>query len=449
MSNRSASNAGSAKRIYTVLVLLGIGLIIGSFALDYLPGARPGFNSFQMLLALAGLALAAAALILRRDRARSFMLNRLRRNLLASVAVSVITLVALELALAVIGAPTHYPAEIPSVEYPPAPWWTCDAAGCHYVAEHIHEVCEAAPASAAWTCVVNQQGFHDTQDFVADAELESRLRILTMGDSFTFGLSAAAGKSYVDAIEAALPDSVVWNTGISGIGTKQAVASFQAFAPIMKPQIAIYGMYVNDFDDNLLPIDGYFVGVDAEGRPIGIRSHRVDQWGNLSELDQATALFYHERGVDPPNSAAERLLGLTRLGSLLLNAVETIGHNSGLSLRARHEKRLATTRESLITLRDEAAALDTALLVLLIPSKEDLGAGPGLRHRAAIDLFKELTIAYLNPIDALDAKADYAPADDVHWNTAGHQKIGAMLSACLAAFRERLDLSACDAVVTP
>lgn len=55
----------------------------------------------------------------------------------------------------------------------------------------------------------------------------------------------------------------------------------------------------------------------------------------------------------------------------------------------------------------------------------------------------------MNPIDALNVKADYAPAEDVHWNTAGHQKIGVMLSDCLLLFGETFDLGTCDAVVQP
>ena len=416
---------------------------------DYLPDARPGFNSFQLLLLFAGLVVTPSALFLRRTRARSAMFKRVRKNLLASLAVTAISLLALELLLTAMGAPTHYPTVIPSVEYEAAPWWTCDEAGCHYVPGRIDDIC-AEVTAAVWSCLVNEQGFHDGDEFVASDDLASRFRILTMGDSFTFGLSADEGKSYVDAIEAMVPDSIVWNTGISGTGTKQALASFRAFAPIMKPHIAIYGFYVNDFDDNLLPIDGYFVGVGDDGRPIGIRNHRVDQWGNLVKLDQATAVYYHEHGHDPPNNPLEHMIGKTRLGSLLLNAVETIGHSSGLALKARNDKRLAITRASLTQMRDEAAALDATLLILLIPSKEDLSSGPGLRHRSATELFVELKIAYFNPIDYLDVSINYAPADDVHWNTAGHQKIGNLLSACLMRFQAVQDLSACDAtVVTP
>ena len=55
----------------------------------------------------------------------------------------------------------------------------------------------------------------------------------------------------------------------------------------------------------------------------------------------------------------------------------------------------------------------------------------------------------MNPIAALDVKADYAPAEDVHWNTAGHHMIGVMLSDSLRLFGESRDLSACDTVISP
>ncbi|MCY3832892.1 MAG: hypothetical protein OXG85_07730 [Chloroflexi bacterium] len=434
--------------MWTAFMCLGVVLIIGSVAVDLLPEAGAGFNSFQILLLVAGLILTPASFVLRRTSTRRALLTTLRRNLLASLSVTLVSLILLELLLTALGVAPQYPATVPERAYEPAPWWTCDASGCHYVAAHIHEVCDGTQHTV-WPCVVNQQGFYDSQDFVYSDELESKLRVIAMGDSFTFGLSADAGKSYIEVIEADVPNSIVWNTGVSGIGTRQALASFEAFAPILKPQIAIYGFYVNDFDDNLLPINGYFVGVDEAGRPIGIRNHRVDKWGNVTKLNQATALFYHEHGVDPPSSAIERLLGLTRLGSLALNAVETLANASGLSLNARHEKRLAVTRELLTAMRDRAAALDTTLLLLLIPSKDDLRAGPGLRHRTAVKLFEELSIAYLNPIDALDVKADYAPSNDVHWNTAGHQKIGKMLSDCLRRFQSTGELSACGGVAAP
>lgn len=55
----------------------------------------------------------------------------------------------------------------------------------------------------------------------------------------------------------------------------------------------------------------------------------------------------------------------------------------------------------------------------------------------------------MNPIDALDFKADYAPAGDAHWNTDGDHRIGKMLSDCALLFAESQDMLACGPVKMP
>ena len=74
----------------------------------------------------------------------------------------------------------------------------------------------------------------------------------------------------------------------------------------------------------------------------------------------------------------------------------------------------------------------------------------GRRYQTAVQLMEELKIPYLNPIHALDL-SDYMPDPDIdnHWNSAGHQKIGAMLSDCIEAFQISGDLSDCEQVKMP
>ncbi|MCY3979343.1 MAG: hypothetical protein OXG23_14695 [Chloroflexi bacterium] len=68
--------------------------------------------------------------------------------------------------------------------------------------------------------------------------------------------------------------------------------------------------------------------------------------------------------------------------------------------------------------------------------------GAGRRPNALMDF-------HMNPIDALDFKADYAPADDAHWNTDGDHRIGKMLSDCALLFAESQDMLACGPVKMP
>lgn len=86
---------------------VGIGICVAAvgFALDLLPSARPGLNSVQLLVILAGLSIAslpfAFRLLQRRKAWRS-----LRGTLARALIVAVLTLLALELILVGIGYET-------------------------------------------------------------------------------------------------------------------------------------------------------------------------------------------------------------------------------------------------------------------------------------------------------------------------------------------------------
>ena len=127
---------------------------------------------------------------------------------------------------------------------------------------------------------------------------------------------------------------------------------------------------------------------------------------------------------------------------------------------------MAVTRGYLRDLREAAVAQDTALLVLLIPHSNDVSPVlpqfslneverllrhplpmGGERYRNGMQLMKELGIPYLNPAHLLTL-SDYSPGD-FHWNSAGHQKIGAVLSDCIEAFQVSGDLADCEGVEMP
>ena len=105
------------------------------------------------------------------------------------------------------------------------------------------------------------------------------------------------------------------------------------------------------------------------------------------------------------------------------------------------------TRGYLQALRDASAAQDSELLIMLIPKKTDLRE-PGNEYRRAANLFEELGISYITPIEILDAASDYAP--DWHWNNSGSsQKVGALLSDCVDKFVSQRKLTDCSHVALP
>ena len=435
--------------VFRLLVVLGILLSLFGLGMDFLLGTYPGLNLPQLLLIAAGLLVSLVSFRLRHADARQWTWAKLRGHWRAGLLVSIITLLALEFVLAVGGVSLYYPL---LVSQPPeeAPWWICDELGCRFDYDAMVAACENGelPRSSRH-CIVNRQGFHDQQDFTAGADLDERTRILMLGDSFTFGMSADIGKSYVETIEASLPQSIVWNTGIHGVGTQHALAVFQTYAPLLQPHTTILGFSMNDFTDNVMPMDAWLW---ARGNQDTIRRYSVDFQGNVTKLDDQT-LNYHAYGVSPPTNEIQRLIGITRLGTLALKAMDVAREEADLVPVCLSECPTDATREYLQALRDAAAAQDTALLILLIPrwrDVESLGRGiTYIRYPKALQFMEELEMPYLNPVNLLDDELDYESGTRSHWNSAGHQKIGSLLSRCIQAFQISQDWSDCEGVETP
>jgi|GEM_PF-676059 len=429
-------------------VLAGIGLLITAvgIGLDLIPGTSPGLSGPQILMIVGGVVITVTGLLLRNASLRQAIFGNLLKNLAISVLLTVITLVMIEMVLGVVNMPTRYPTEIPDTFLTEVSWWTCDEAGCHYVYDEMNKACENKEVSGR-RCMVNQQGFHDSQDFVYDDAFDDKLRVLMLGDSFTFGGTAEIGSSFVETVESNLPDAVVWNTGIPGAGTNQAGASFEVYAPVLDPQIAILGFYLNDFEDNMMPHDSYFMGVDDTNYPLSIRQYMIDDNGNVTKLDSQSDLYFRYFQVDPPSSALDRFVGTTRVGSLVLNTGDAIQQMINKSNGIRLGRQIDATREHLITVRDYADDNAIDFFILLIPSREDLTALTP-RYLSAVQLFEELGIPYLNPLEDLVAD-DYAPDPDIHWSTAGHVKVGDMLTDCLIVFEETDDLNNCTRLTIP
>lgn len=429
--------------LFTALALIGLVIAVFGIVLDVLPGTTPGVNLPQVLAIAAGLLLAAVAYSLRRDDLRRRRLVAWRKSTLTVAVITTGTLIVLEVLLAIFDMSTYYPAQIPAEYYQGKPWNICDEAGCHFAPEVLAEACRTGRAEGR-NCSLNPQGFHDTQEFTRSDNMGDKFRIIALGDSFTFGMSADMGKSYIEIVESELADAVLWNMGIPGTGTRQALQSFSVYGPVMQPHLTMLGFYVNDFGDNLAPIHGQKVATETDEDELLFRWE--DRWGNIIMLDLPTTWYYREQRKDPPASELQRLVGITRLGTLVLRLFDVIGDSA--NERVRVDRETEVTRTYLEELRDAVSAQNSELLVLLIPHRGDL-ASPGRRYLTAIQLMEELEIAYIDPRLEFEYSVDYTVRPDVHWNNAGHQKIGELLSRCIDAFRAYGEWSTCDHVVEP
>ena len=355
-------------------------------ALNYLlleQGA--GFRLPQLLVVAAGLLICFGAMQLRRERIRSRLIAIGPKQIASAAVISALTLLGLEIVFTATGMATYFPSDISLSHVEAVPWWICEDLGCHYHYENAVSAC-ANGVTSGRHCIVNRQGFADSEDFQAGPDYADKTRIFVMGDSFTHGFTAQVGKSYVETLEAALPDIIVWNAGITATGTSQAVAAFEAFAPRLRPQLSILGFYMNDFLDNQMPMGGGVHLQDSNGKQFFALRFQLDRWGNPFEVPNDVNFAYVSRELNPPTSEMERALGLTRLGSLALRLLDSL---SEPFRRAATERQEQITRQYLTQLRDAASELDSVLLVLLIPQASDIG-DPGDEYRLAVKLMDEL-----------------------------------------------------------
>lgn len=362
-----------------------------------------------------------------------------------SLLIALITLAVLEAMLTAAGLQTYYPAHLPVEDVSISSWWRCDAPGCHYVYDAVMSACEGGELTGR-PCLVNRQGFPDADDFVAADSYEGEPRMLILGDSFAFGMQADIGESFVETLEAAMPESLIWNAAVPGAGTNQAIATFNVYGPMLRPQVTLLAFFTNDLDDNLLPIDSWLNAVGADGKAINVRKYLVEEGENVIELDLRSMQLLTLFGKALPENELEYRLGSTRLGTIVLRLIDSLEADS--IQHERYDRRKEITRAYLQELRDLVSESDSAFLVMLIPGPEDI-ANPGLRYTIAAHLLSELEIPYLEPRSMLDRAADYAPPPDIHWSNSGHQKVGALLSECIKSILKHGNPTDCEHIVLP
>lgn len=429
-----------------LLIAAGLALALFGLLLDFiLPSSSPGISLPQLLIAAAGIGLAVLGLFLRRDKVRQRLLHDLRANLGKVLIIALITLFVLEIGLGLLDFSTYYPSDLPEVKAQVADEKPCGELGCRILPQLSKQACATLERIPPRFCILNALGYADTDEFVASADLARRDRVLFLGDSFTHGFSADLGSSFVETVESALPEMAIWNLGIGGLGTNHALASFRGIAPIMQPQLTILGFFAdNDFYDNQFRIESRVALLTEETFASLLNTELRGRWGGNYFSAPELILQYRPHGIYPPPNELERIIGLTRLGTLVLRSLDAFSQAIGTS-QPRLEAHI--TRGYLAQLRNEAAAQHSQFLILLIPAKQDF-SGLTAEYKTALALFRDLGIPHLEVMDQLDVAADYQEHDD-HWNNSGHMKVGEILADCIEDFFAAGSLSACDKVVMP
>jgi hypothetical protein len=104
--------------------------------------------------------------------------------------------------------------------------------------------------------LINSKGLRDRE--VPYDRRPGTLRVLALGDSYTFGQGVEARETWPKILETRLgPGAEVLNAGVSGWGTAQELLWLEDEGFRYRPDVVVLGFYVNDFWDNAaLPGDG-------------------------------------------------------------------------------------------------------------------------------------------------------------------------------------------------
>lgn len=87
-------------------------------------------------------------------------------------------------------------------------------------------------------------GFRNTHDI---SELDGRLRVLVLGDSYTFGEGVQEGERFTDYLQEMEPGWRVDNIGIPGYGPDLMLFALEAVIPVARPDVVVVVLFFDDF----------------------------------------------------------------------------------------------------------------------------------------------------------------------------------------------------------
>jgi hypothetical protein len=408
-----------------LLLIIGILLVVIMISVELLPNTSRGFGPLQ----LSGVVIGVMLLIF----------SQIRSSTLGMVGIVVFsmvtTLVLLEFAIGFLDYEADYTATLIAQSQQPlerAPYWLCEPElGCRFISSAIPEsLCPRVNSEmTSHFCFINSQGYQDTDEFALSPELEqSQYRIMLLGDSFTFGMSADYPLGFANLVSEHIGsehDGIVWNLGIPGTSTRQALLLAKEYVPILQPNIVVLGFFNNDFSENLYPIDLYEAPL-IEGKYQLVYAYQMNNTLEPQRLTDAN-IYFRAHGQPASNTQLEILLRRTRLGSLLLNALPSISRIANPD--AIWNESVQQTHELLAELQTYLASENILFVVLYIPSIDDVQF-PTRPYTTFQQMSADLGLYRLDMLDKL-SDIDYLPLPDGHWTNSGHAKASEILITCL------------------
>ena len=332
----------------------------------------------------------------------------------------------------------HYPStytKMKSFSLEQAKWWTCDSAnGPRYVAKQLGKADADFFKNEKWyynrLSIVNNEGYHDRDNFTEISAASDSLRVLFAGDSFTWGASADVDSSYVDVFENDIKKvypGLVWNTGVPATGTNHALFTVKKYLPLQKSNYVVLGFYTgNDFTDNLLPYDNLVFNNLASCYNL----YDYDKDFKAFKISKSEA-FKKATGSYPAEelNVFQKVLIRSRFISFIKDMkAKVVNRLSGNKARV-EEQEYKMTKQYLQELNNYTKENNAELIVCVIPGDNDLKS-KDKNYLNAVEILKGLSIKYIENTEHFYDK-DYVKAGGGHWINSGHSKAGHALSKFL------------------
>lgn len=285
--------------------------------------------------------------------------------------------------------------------------------------------------------VINTRGFRDGP--YGDAAT-ARVRVLSVGDSFTLGLGVDSTEPWPERLEAGL-DSVlgatvsVFNAGVPGYSVRQMRQTIQELVPELRPQVIVFAVNGETYwrvSDPYVLLGTQLVRASAvpyvvEARR-GLYYRRFTSWNWLGGLDLWLNQHF-EFGA--------HVMTVAQLANgVLARASSTSTGSAGASLTAESplEPQFAPVLAEIDSVWSLADSAGAALVVLLVNPQASDGSFPDAQYRYNQILRSHCMargIDVLDPLPSLAGLADGKPimrsADDYHWSGKAHEAVAAVL----------------------
>lgn len=248
----------------------------------------------------------------------------------------------------------------------------------------------------------NAQGFRSHRDYAAEKS-SSSLRLLVLGDSFTFGEEVADDEVWTQRLELLCPRLEVFNLGVHGYGHDQMLLLLRELGRQLAPDVVLVGFLNTDMYRNVLSFRDYakprFV---LEGGELRLSSIPVPTPEELLRSDR-----WRPRLVDfavLAGSRFENLVGLRTWRKRRMTAV-LIGEIARFS-----------------------SGLDASPALVFLPAGSDLEGPDPERHfeRFFWQVCRQtdgLTCMSVSEalLQAVAVEAECCTAPQSHWNGRGHE----------------------------